>query len=110
MERIEDRVHRLESSGSKGSSLAPKKRAERHVENTPQSWADHDLCDCTGCLPMEWSDNEDAEEKDLSPPVSLSEDDRTLISSSFTKVLPNLTRRKVRDTFPLSDLKETYSP
>ena len=59
---------------------------------------------------MEWSDNEDAEEKDLPPPVSLSEDDRTLISSSFTKVLPNSTRRKVRDTFPLPDLKETHCP
>ena len=59
---------------------------------------------------MEWSDNKDVEEKDLPSPVSLSEDDRTLISSSFTKVLPNSTRRKVRDTFPLPDLKETHCP
>ena len=81
MERIENRVHRLESSGSRGSSPVPKKRAERLAENTPQNWIDCDLCNRSS---MEWSDNEDAEEKELPPPVSLSEDNRTLISSSFT--------------------------
>ena len=81
------------------------------LKNTSQKWANRDLCDRTGRIPMEWLDKENAEEKDhaeekdLPSPVLLSKDDKALISSSFTIVLPNFTWRKVRDNFPLLDLR-----
>ena len=58
---------------------------------------------------MDWSDDEDgATESPTS--ITLSEDNTTLITSSFTATLPNATRRKVRSNFPLPEIQETRCP
>ena len=58
---------------------------------------------------MEWSDNED--EGDGPPlPATLLEDNLALVATSFLATLSNATRRKVRATFPLPELKETCCP
>ena len=110
IQRIEDRVHRLESAGSRGSSPAPKRRAPESRTSTPQIWADRDLNEGVGRSAMEWSDDEDDGDHDPPVPATLSEDNLALLASSFTTTLSNATRRKVRDTFPLPELKETRCP
>ena len=100
IQRIEDRVLRLESAGSRGSPPAPKRRAPESRTGTPQSWADR---------PMDWSDDED-EGNGPPVPATLSEDNLALVASSFSATLPNATRRKVRATFPLPELRETRCP
>ena len=59
---------------------------------------------------MEWSDDEDDHDHDPPIPATLSKDNLALLASSFSMALSNTTRRKVRDTFPLPELKETRCP
>ena len=62
------------------------------------------------------NDEEDMEERsekcarDAPKAIKLSEANATLISSAFTSVLPNTERRRIRDSFPTTELVETRCP
>ena len=58
IQRIEDRVHWLESAGSRGFSRTPKRHVPESRTCTPQSWANRDLNEWGGYSAMEWSDDD----------------------------------------------------
>ena len=97
MEQISDRVRHLESIAPPAS-----KRRATESRRSVEDWADREDDDPGDRDDPQWS-GEDAS-------FTLSESNRKLLSSSFTTVLSNSERRKIRSAFPVPDVKETRCP
>ena len=112
VEALSNRVERLEAERS--SPPARKRaRAESH-----RHWTDRDdTVDYSTAVRWPLSnDEEDREEgseecaRGALKAIKLSKANATLISSAFTSVLTNTERRRIRDSFPTTELAETRCP
>lgn len=120
IDRVVKRVDALERT-----TAPPAKRTATETRHTPSTlWADRGVDEPLPLRPLDdWppSDDEESESaggsgrtKDLADvgvkPYSLSDDVAKRVASSFTTVLPNSERKRVRDAHPFPDLNETRCP
>ena len=110
--RIKDQVYCLESKGYRSSSPWPYKKRRVPASRTPSSsscWANRQDDQVDYSQRLDSLDDEDSATESPTS-ITLSEDNTTLITSSFTIALPNATRQKVRSNFPLPEIQETRCP